>query len=110
MRLQRTGSWEEDFAADALLIRYYLPSTPKVEIDYLEFCILGWWDRCEGMDDTRDQWHIAIFDFRYGFDNAAELPGLAVLGDVSAPDATQPMSYSVYLDGIQSLKFGSSEP
>ena len=106
----RFATWEEEFSGDVLLIHYYLPSTPNVEIDYLEFCIPGWWDDCRGMDDTRDQWHMAIFDFRYGFDNAAEFPGLAVLGNVAAPGATQPISYSVYLDAIQSLKFEDRKP
>jgi len=105
----RLATWEEEFAADVLLIRYYLPSTPEVEIDYIEFCVPEWWDNCQGMDDTRDQWHMAIFDLQYESENVAKLPGLALLGHISAPDVTQPISYSVYLDTIQSLKFDDTK-
>ncbi len=107
----RFTTWEQAFSADALVIHYYLPSVPKVDIDWMEFCILGRWDDCERLDETRDQWHTVIFDFyRWPEDaepswDGVELSGLAVLGRLASLDATEPVTYNIHVDAVQ--VFGS---
>ena len=106
----------QTFDADVLVAHYYLPSEPNVYIEWLQFCIIrkdDWNCSCNVNSihkHSRDRWDTVLLDFSKCPEDAdppwsqLELSGFAVQGKVQALGATDPVSYTIYLDAIQILE------